>query len=221
MDIRRSIRPFDRVQIEKGGKLYMAAVDELIDESCFTITQPWQKQRRLGLVVGETVLLQCVNERGIIVMMATVEGESGNDNVHVYHMSIKGDPQRIQRREGYRANVGLDVMVRKIVNTQRQKITPGEKLAEKVKCADISESGMQILLSIQANVGDVLECVISLDKYGFNDTLPKIDAEVVRKIKGEFEGDRDRIGVRFIDIPDKVKYKLIKFITFSQRKDKT
>lgn len=214
MDISKIIKVGDIAQIQSHKAVYTSIIDDVVDENTLSITQPLCVQRKLIPKVDEKYEIHFLSSRGIVICQAVVIKTEYEATVPSITFRIAAEPRRIQRRECYRASIILDTMIKHV-----DKGNPEEQKWNKARTLDISETGMLLLYGNECAVGENLECQIFLDKFGFNEVLTKLQGVIVRILRPERKGDIYRIGVRFIDVPDRVRYTLLKFITYSQRKD--
>jgi c-di-GMP-binding flagellar brake protein YcgR len=111
------------------------------------------------------------------------------------------EPRRYQRRRSFRADLMVNVIVQESIGQPRQNI---DSAGFKTKTLNISDSGMLFLSKKGYTIGELLECEIILERFGINEKLENIKAEV-RRCEKSGGNAQYRIAVCFIEQTSKSK----------------
>lgn len=123
----------------------------------------------------------------------------------VWIISLPFDVKRIQQRAFVRIDTKLKIQIQAVADS-------GETNSHNVFTKDISGGGMQIVSKVPYAIGHKIFIAFELPELGSICTV----AEVVRSVKQESEFDVFYIGLKFIDIPERERNKIIKYIFHKQ-----
>mgnify|MGYP000138246571 CR=1 FL=1 len=204
----------DRIELLRINSLkneirYPSQLLDIIDDDILVISGPIHKSNLIILHKNDKVRIVCtVKNKGKYVFDAEVLSV---EYERVYKLKVKrvSDITRYQQRQFYRLNVSIPVdKYFTIIDENGQKT-----LKEHCRTKDISGGGMKLFSNYKHNVGDIINCKFEIDGNFF-----EIKAEVVLVVKVDtFEYDF-AIGVKFLDIEEKERDKIIQYIFTTQRK---
>lgn len=211
MDINRLLKIGDRAKITVGSGSYSTIVEKEADDGGFCIAPPQNRLTVVNLKKDRVYPMSLTVQNGIMVFHVRVDGTDMSDNIPLVRVTAVDEPKRVQRRKCYRADVMLDVSVKKVVDGDTE-----EAPVYDTKTLNISEDGMLILSDGRIKAGDLLECDIRLDRFGMDKRLEGVKAAVTRV--DDTEDGKQKAAVRFVDCTRKNKDLILKFVVYSQRK---
>jgi c-di-GMP-binding flagellar brake protein YcgR len=207
-------RTGDRLKILEGHQEYSTSIDDVMDESNFSILRPHEHGKSVTLEPGQQYCMMCVKSGGIHRFNAMVLRTETSGKVTVIYCRYTGDYIRLQRRNAYRCPMILDVQIRK----KRSDRAAEEREWISAKTLNISETGMYARLDSTFTQGDLIECILSIDKYGISAILPVITGVIVRTSDLPNRSNEHMCGIRFGNIDEKSRNLLLKLVTLGQRK---
>ncbi|QIB26175.1 flagellar brake protein [Caloranaerobacter azorensis] len=197
-----------RVNIEADDK-YASQVLDIIDDDIYIISGPIQKSTLIPLHVGNLIEISYFREdKGRFVFKAKIIEREYKD---VYKLKIERISciTKIQERNYYRLSVKLDVQ-----KVYSLKIRDEEKeVIENCTAKDISGSGIRMFCNLKHSIGDLVKLQMPIGD--FNITALGTVVRVQEIENGNFKFS---LGVKFTDIKDEDRERLIKYIFEQQRK---
>ena len=134
------------------------------------------------------------------------------DKIPLIRIRLLGEIGRLQRREYYRSECSLEIQFSFIEPEEEG----GETSADVIKAItrNISGGGVCILLREKIPMRSIIKCIVTLG----GKTIP-FKGKVVRITPYEYQGVYNyEAGVSFIDIEDKDREEIIRFIFREQRR---
>ena len=157
-----------------------ALIERLEDEVSFFISIPVIMQSGTTLEKDQVYSLRLTSSRGFYEFDVRAIGKDSNDNVSLMKLLVVSEPRRMQRRNAFRIDILIDVVICEIPENPEPEKKPVEYLT---KTINVSESGMLFLSERDYNIGTWLNCELVLNRYGFDMVLKNIKAKVVRRKK--------------------------------------
>ncbi len=191
---------------------FMTTIDDITGDDSFSIIGPLKEEQQSSIKTGEKLRLTCITERGLYMFEAVLTRVYHRNQLIIYELQVQGEIRKIQRREAFRARESVEVSVRKILTEQ-------DKVSKWVNThsVDISETGMLLKFNEECAVGQLLEVIIRIKKYGINEVLPYITAKVVRCTANGNIQFGYFLGISFTEVPERAKNILLKLVVLSQR----
>jgi c-di-GMP-binding flagellar brake protein YcgR len=215
MNIEKCIKTGDRVKIIISGGIYNTIVEGILDETEFYLSPPQKQQYMLMPKQDQVCTVRSTDKRGFVEFDVRILGIERSDNIPLIKAAAISEPVRVQRRNSYRAEVMLGVVVRRLAKADEDE--PAEEKAPYItKTLNISEDGMLFFSDGQYRIGEKVECDIRLDRFDTDEVLEGIKAQITRR--DDTEDGRHRTAVRFTDYPNQYRNLLLRFIAQSQRR---
>lgn len=146
---------------------------------------------------------------------ASVLSRKVREGIAMLLIAIKGEIVRVQRRQFFRFSYMMPIKYRWIESDKKENEEETEKQYKESFTRDISGEGICILTEEKATYGAKIECILRFEEDNEMFLLGKI----VRVLKCDNEGKFNyENGVNFINISEKDRECLIRFIFEIQRK---
>lgn len=174
---------------------------EKISENTVTVLSPICKGAILRVPENSRVDIVFFSEEKIFKSKGISTGNFKTGNFHLTEIEIKSKVERFERRNYYRLSTMNPI---RIIKTDSEKVISGKTL-------DLSGGGMQIKSEEKLNRGEKL--LIELDLKG---EFLELDSEVVSIVEG-INSKEEKYGIKFVDIGEKVRDKIISYIFSIQR----
>ncbi|KAB3535862.1 hypothetical protein F8154_04925 [Alkaliphilus pronyensis] len=207
MDLFSELIVGEKIEIEPMNKKNndkSFIVSQLIDikNNLLHITNPIKRGIPYPLLEGQQIkIIFYREEKGIFRFVAEIRYKV-QSRIVIYAVEPISQPERIQRRYFFRLDIILNAFV--------------GRLEEEAKCEcivkDLSGGGMKLVSKAEFKEGEILECHVNL-KDGVRVTTV---GEVIRSIKDPITNEYE-LGVRFKDISESVRNKIISFLFERQR----
>ncbi len=213
------LRLGDKVQIKVSKHWYSTMVEGFEDSATFFVSPLLVKRSQLRLEKGRTYTVSTVKNSGLYEWDALVletDYLGLNQNVPMTKLRMVSEPRRNQRRNAFRVGIMVDIFVRPADGGSNGEELPGYP----ARTLNISESGLLFLARKNYSLGDAITVDIVLNRYGMNETLKGIKAEVVRTGLPDTDGKMVRIGAAFKELTQQDRRKLVKFGMMSQRESR-
>ncbi|RKD34455.1 flagellar brake protein [Thermohalobacter berrensis] len=186
---------------------YVSQILNVLDEYTYEISGPIHKRNIVPLSLGLQIkVMYCKEQKGRFMFKAKI---IEREKKPIYKIKIErlNKIKRLQERNFYR----LPIMIKVIKQFQNMK----NKEIEKEECIteDISGGGLRILCNKKHNLDDIVLC-----KFTMNGIELSLKCQVVRTEDCDNKNYKYSLGMKFIDITDYQREKIIKFIFDEQRK---
>ncbi len=193
---------------ENKKKYYSSQILDIIDKNTFIISGPMYQKSLIFLHLKENIdIIYIKKGRGRYKFSAKVQ-ERKMKNIYNIEIVKVGDIGKVQQREYYRFNIGISV--EKIYKT---KIGHEEKnIKENCTTKNISGNGMKLMCNFKHNIGDKIIC-----NFHIMDVFLSIKSKVIRIAKIDAFDFKYAIGVKFLDIEDKERDIIVKYIFKQER----
>ena len=205
------LKPGNEVRVKSDHGNYISSIDEVTEHDVIKILEPRDRTTRLLVKPGEKYSITCVNESGLFMFETQVSGVDHSNKVVIVELKTVGECTRIQRRQAFRTREKIDISVRK---------KPEEsELGDWVKTTtvDISELGTLIRYSQACEIGQDMELILRINKFGINTVLPIITGKVVRCMETRNKELPYLVGVRFDELAEKTRRLILRLVVLSQR----
>lgn len=212
MNFKVILKSGDQLRILDGDCEYFTTVDDVTDESNFSILQPCHQGKMMELEPGRTYRMICVKSGGIHRFDAMVMTMATSGSVKVVNCRYTSNYIRLQRRNAFRCPMLLRTDLRK--KTESGMVS---RDWESYYTLDISESGMRLRLPARYTQGDIVEAILYINQYGMDLELPPLTGMIVRATSIPNRRDEVMCGVRFSNIDAKSRDILLKLVTLGQR----
>ncbi|SHH83331.1 c-di-GMP-binding flagellar brake protein YcgR, contains PilZNR and PilZ domains [Sporobacter termitidis DSM 10068] len=207
MNLEKILKTGNEVRMINGTEAFITTIDEVTGENSFTILAPYKQGHQVIVRTSEIFSVSCVTERGLYMFEVVVTDVDAASNVIIIHLRTWGEARRVQRRQAFRVRESIAVNARKY---------PDGKWV-KTSTVDIAETGILLRFDEDCEIGQEMEMTLRLNLFGLNEILSRIKGTVVRCIPTRNREFGFRLGVQFVDLPEKARDALIKMVVLSQR----
>lgn len=208
------IKAGDHIEVEVTKKdlsflVVKSTIANIHSDSTIVITNPIYKGKLYPIHIGEKVnIIFYKKNKGKYYFLGEVIKKENKKNLSLLYINKVGSIRKMQRREFFRLDIVLNVIVE--INNSEDEIKEISAISK-----DISGGGIRLICKEKLNLGCLLKCIIPLD-----DETIEVRGEVIR-CESESISDsiyRYDIGIKFIDIDENIRKKIISFIFDRQRK---
>ncbi|KPU28197.1 hypothetical protein TR13x_02350 [Caloranaerobacter sp. TR13] len=203
----------DKIEIRetntKTNNKYASQILDIIDENIYIISGPIQKSALIPLHVGSLIEITYFREdKGRFIFKARI---IEREYKKIYKLKIEKISciTKLQERNYYRLSVKLDVQKK-----YNLKLDDNEKeVVENCIVKDISGGGIRVLCNFKHSVGDLIKLQVSISDFSIIAL-----GTVVRVHEIENNNFKFSLGIKFIEIEDEDRERLIKYIFEQQRR---
>ncbi len=202
----------DKIEIykkySKEKELYPSQILDVLENNKFIISGPMKKHNLIFLHKDEIVtVVSLIENKGRYEFDAKVLNRYMGK---LYRIKLEkiSETRKIQLREFYRLEISIPVIKRFI---PKEEDTEGT-IVEECRTKDISGGGLRILTNYLHNKGDIIECEFTLDDKTILTKAKIIWQELVDTFEYKY-----CMGVQFIDINERDRDTIIKFIFAKER----
>lgn len=202
----------DRIEIikitTKSERTYPSQILDIINEGNYLISGPiWQNQI-IPMHKGEKIKISyVVKNKGRYAFDALVIRREYK-NIYILEIQKISNIKKYQMRRYYRFNISIPVIKEFVLKTKAE----DEILIEECKTKDISGSGFRLYSNYKHDVGDIVKC-----KFKIDDHFMDIKGKIVRTEEIDTFDYKYSLGIDFIDISEKDRDIIIKFIFKQER----
>lgn len=208
MNFKTILHTGDPLTIVDGERRYHTSVDDVADESNFSVLQPYDRGIPIHLDPGREYRFICLKSGGIHRFDAMAMMTENSGKLKVTYFRYTSGYIRLQRRNAFRCPMMLCVDIRK---------EKGDQTWKTYHTLDISETGMRVLLDVSFTVGDTIKVVFHINKFGMHTAVPPLTGKIVRTASLPNRNDEIICGVQFDEIDTKTRNLLLKLVTLGQR----
>lgn len=170
------------------------------DGEIFIIETPLKKMQLVMLMNGSKLnMIYMLENLGVLSCDIEVVDKLKENGIPLIRVKRVSNIKKIQRRNFFRLETALDVTIRKI----------DDIIVEKVKTIDISGGGMRIISNQKFEINDIVKI-----NFNINNKEYEFDSKVV---KTNEDKDRKEVSLQFIEILEKDRNEIIKYIFDKQR----
>lgn len=202
----------DRIELirinSKGKKNYISQILDIIDEETFIVSGPIHKSEIILMHKGEIVKVSYIIEgKGRYSFNARV---LRREYERVYKLELQkiSDTKRYQLRGFYRFAIDIPVIKEFAIKRGNEK----DIVTEKCRTKDISGGGLMLYSNYKHEIGDMVIC-----KFNIDDHQVHTKGKIVRVDKVDTFDYNYGLGIRFLDISEKDRDRIIQFIFLKQR----
>lgn len=192
------------VRLEYDENRYASRVED-IKNGNLIIAMPMKKGEPLIPLSGSNFEVNFTSDMGHFKFEAVYKGKDLYP-MPVWITSFPEDAKKIQKREFVRIDLIMPATIR--FETEDKKFT--DPVYARVK--DISGGGIRLVLHKTLRLGQNIEISIDLEEGEF-----KVLSQVIRIEKPIQDEDIYWVGMKYIDLSERMRGKLIKFIFKKQR----
>lgn len=192
----------------KANKFYPSQILDIIGENTFIISGPIHKKNIVILHKDEIVEIgYLVKNKGMYIFDAKI---LKRDYSQIYKLEIEkvSEIRKFQKRTYYRFETSIPIIKKQII----KKEDGDEIIVENCRTKDISGSGLKLFSNLEHSIGDKILC-----QFCINDEFIKVESEIVRVEDIDTFDFRYALGVNFIDITERDRDIIIKFIFEEER----
>ncbi|MCT4545406.1 MAG: flagellar brake protein [Vallitalea sp.] len=197
---------FNTNKTYKNDKKYISIIQD-IDEDEIVISAPIENGKIIPLEIGSSYILDIYTSGGLFKCKASVARRYKKNNLYFIVFEIKSEMVKSQRRQYYRLSCVLPIA---FTNIQEDNWYEGLII-------DISGGGLRFNSKYKIDINDELKCKIKLD---INNVVHDIEVKgrVILSQIIDFETMRYETRIKFYDIFNEDREKIIKFIFEEDRK---
>jgi len=189
-------------------KACFSMVQDVPQDDELLITMPMLRGEPVVLSIGQRVKINFFRERGQFYFEAEVIDRQRTETVHLIRVKQTSPIHRLQRRSFYRLKIKLPILFRLIDENES-----GSSGYIKAYTADISGGGMKLLTNENLQPGQQIECRISIGE----EDLLDLNGLVVRVVPCVEGNHKFEVGIKFVNIFESDRDRLIRFIFQQQR----
>ncbi len=194
--------------ISKREKSFPSQILDLKNEGSFLISGPIWKNRIVPIHEGEKITLSyVVKDKGRYAFDVLVTDRKYK-KIYILEVKKISDIRKYQMRRYYRFNISIPVEKEFII----KKKTGKETITEECRTKDISGNGLRLYSNFKHRVGDIIKC-----KFKIEDQFMNIKSKIVRIEEIDTFEYKYSLGIDFIDIIEKDRDIIIKFIFKQER----
>lgn len=186
-----------KLEVSWNDGYYKSSIEN-VEEGYIVISIPIKDGQYIPLRPGERIEVLYYDANDIYKFYTLVVGRR-IDNIPVILLAYPKEVFKVQRRRFVRVPIVCTIEYSKIENNASQKPLNGVMV-------DLSGGGMRIKLKDNLNAGDKIKITIPLDK-----DIIQLEGEIVR-IEPEENAKRNICGISFIDLEERTREKIIRFI---------
>ncbi|MGP1410477.1 MAG: flagellar brake protein [Peptoanaerobacter stomatis] len=182
---------------------YASKIVGIEENDIFLLETPIKQTQLVLLINGSVVNMIYMHENlGMYsVDLEVVEKIRDDNNIPLVRAKKVSDIRKIQRRNFFRLLTSMDIAVRKINGV----------VLENTKTVDISGGGIRLLSKQDFEINDIVRLDFQLESKEFS-----VDAKVVKIDYTDVRGTKE-VSLQFIDILEKDRNEIIRFIFDKQR----
>lgn len=190
----------------KGSNVYRTRVED-VQKDGFLIGIPIDKGVLVPVHTGSEIIVWHWDNSASYAHYCKVIGRK-HEPIPLLFLSWPYDVKKIQRRNFVRIPINITLEHRLLSNEKEE-----EKKFQKSLTRDLSGGGAQFISKENYKKGDKLEVIIHLDD---NKIVTKA---LVKRVYNEYINGIDRIlvGIEFLNIPEKSRDTIIRFVFSKQR----
>lgn len=210
MDLRTYLQVGERLDLELDTTSYKSIVHEIGNDNTVWLSPPTRKGVPVILRAQQVVNIIFYRPDGLYAFEAELMGRAVQEQLTFLVFQARGEPRKHQRRDCYRLQTSLEVSVA-LLEADKESNAPMEFTTYTV---DVSDGGMCIKSDYRISTGAMLDCELTLGMY---ETI-YVRCLVVRAswVPGSIE--YYLLGLQFLDITDKMRRRLSKYILKEQVK---
>ncbi|MFO7294587.1 MAG: PilZ domain-containing protein [Clostridia bacterium] len=216
MLIKDAINVGEKIEVVVRGRLNadpktcFSMVQDVPQDDELLITMPTIKGEPVVLAIGQRVTVNFFRERGQFYFEAEVMDRQQTEAIQLIRLKRVSPIHRIQRRNFYRLKINLPVLFR--LAEQGNQADGANYI--KAYTVDVSGGGMRLLTDEELKPGQQLECRLSIGEKDFLE-LKGLVIRVGPCVEGHY---RFEAGIKFVDILESERDRLIRFIFQQQRR---
>lgn len=211
MKVNETLMLGERIELRIEKNDYRSNVQDIIDESTFLVMHPLdQRSIPMHLDMDDVLGVIFFRPNGQFLFRARVQGRARIDGVPMVRLRAEtGEPEKFQRRNGFRLDIATQVTMRPL------SVTGDLKEVYRIQSLDISDGGMQVLVDQMVPLGTVFEISFRLDEDDLE--LVELRASVRRVISPEdVEDKRWKLGLEYLNCTDATRRRISRYILREQ-----
>jgi c-di-GMP-binding flagellar brake protein YcgR len=170
------------------------------------IAMPMEKGYPVFLARGKTFYGKVFSNNGIYTFQSTYADKKMNP-LPIWIVTTPINIEKSQQRSFVRFDVALPVLVEYVLNN-----TDNEVTSFKLITKDLSGGGLQVISNKRIKVGKSVQVTLDIPGYG----VFQMDGQVVRVDQPQEERQLFWVSIKFLNIPNSMRDKIIRFIVRRQ-----
>ena len=199
----------DRVTVFYQGRNYESVVQDIPDPDTLVIAHPSFQGVFLTISDSDTAEVSFPKDNGIMSFKAVQGSRRVVDSIPMLQLKAVSEVTRRQRRNYYRLEKSLPVLVTAKKNDAEEKLT-----TIKAQAVNISGGGCKLSIRQPLDNDKKVECKIMLS----HDIEVVVDGQVVWTDKTNTDSRTNHFGIQFTIEDEVTQRTLVRYITIEQRK---
>lgn len=195
-----------------SDKIYISQLEEILDSNTIIISTPIHEGNIVPISVDSHIRIVFFHTKGLFTFNGIVRSRGRRDNILILKVEAETKLKKIQRRNFFRFEWLMNVKFR-VIEDENKRYAEGETPYIDTYIRDISGGGVALITTEKQNIGTIIEIQLNLD----GDIMTVI-GEVVRAEIYENDKNKYEIGIKFIDITQRDRDRIVKFIFHKQIK---
>ncbi|CCQ93032.1 putative Type IV pilus assembly PilZ [[Clostridium] ultunense Esp] len=202
----------DRIELirinSKGKKNYISQILDIMDEEVFIVSGPIYKSEIVLIHKDEIVKVSyIIDNKGRYSFNARV---LRREYERVYKLELQkiSNTKRFQLRGFYRFAIDIPAIKQFPIKRGNKK----EIVTEKCRTKDVSGGGLMLYSNYKHEIGDIVLCKFNIDDHQINAKGKIVRIENIDTFDYDYG-----LGIRFIDISENDRDRIIQFIFLKQR----
>lgn len=196
---------FNMNETYKNKKVYSSILQDIKDNELI-ITAPVNNGKITLLEIGAVYVLSIYTKNGVYKCKSSVKSRYKKKDLNFIILELKSELTKSQRREYYR----LECVIPIFYNDN------SDDIWNKGLLIDISGGGLRFISNKKLNIREIIECKLDLDTDKKNEQII-IKGNVLFSNVVDYETMRYETRIKFCDISDVYREKIIKFIFEKER----
>ncbi|MTI48011.1 flagellar brake protein [Sporosalibacterium faouarense] len=190
-------------------KKYISQMLDIIDERNYTISGPLKNRNIVPFYINNIIEVAYYKENKGKYFFEAIVKKVINKNMYKLVVEKTSKIRKIQQRNFYRLDYSLPAL--KIYKITKDGIE--KEIKEECSTENISGGGIGLLSNYSHDKGDLVELKLELDRF-----VITIHGKIVRIDNANNPQYKYTLGVKFSEIDDTDRERIIKFIFNQQRK---
>lgn len=223
-------------KLNKDSETYISQIIDIHDNNYLDIAIPLDGSRLVPLDIGGVYELVFFAKKGLFKADAVVEGRGKEDNIFHAKVRIVTELVKIQRRRYFRLECTLDMGYREIESREvalmklleiealessklekvRNELSAYDRKWNDAVLTDLSGGGARFVASELLIRDTILKVRLKLELVNEYETID-IKSRVLYATRIPGQASKHEIRVEFLDISDRTRERVIKFIFDKQR----
>ena len=196
---------FNMNETYKNKQVYSSILQDIKDNELI-ITAPVNNGKITLLEIGAVYVLSIYTKNGVYKCKSSVKSRYKKKDLNFIILELKSELTKSQRRQYYRLECVLPIFYN----------DNNDDIWNRGLLIDISGGGLRFISNKKLNIREIIECKLDLDTDKKNEQII-IKGNVLFSNVVDYETMRYETRIKFCDISDVYREKIIKFIFEKER----